>query len=446
MSIKRGFAGGVWLLVVVLSGALLAAAQGDREPDYIAGEDASGMTVTMQLGEVLLVQLRANPTTGYVWQWDLIGVEVLGEPVDRYVPDPGDADGAGGTQSWAFEAIRPGTARLLFGELPPDEGAEPIYSYELTIVVEAPPTSPEATDEPGQRVVSLTEASHRQPVELAVGDTLKIVLHDNPATGYEWERYYPPPAPIAQADVTVIEVLPDSPAAEADFQPGDVILTVNEQAVAHTGMFESLLDAPRDEPLLVVVARQGEQIELPLSLGDYEPEMTERAQIVNVLNGSPADEADLAVDDVIVAIDGESLASVNQFIETVADHDGEPVTLTVVRGTRQLEIPVTPRAEVDGVARIGAGVIRLPLSAAGLIAANHHIVSGEPDSEADDAILASLGEPEYIPASSDAVGAGGMSVWQFEAASPGEVALVLVYQRPGTANISRVFAVQVTVD
>jgi S1-C subfamily serine protease len=67
------------------------------------------------------------------------------------------------------------------------------------------------------------------------------------------------------------------------------------------------------------------------------------AMVVSVEKGSPAEQSRVRPDDVIVAFNDEPIASVHDLHkELVADRIGTPCKLTVLRGTEQLTIYVTP--------------------------------------------------------------------------------------------------------
>ncbi|PSB04356.1 RIP metalloprotease RseP, partial [filamentous cyanobacterium CCP2] len=76
---------------------------------------------------------------------------------------------------------------------------------------------------------------------------------------------------------------------------------------------------------------------------------------------APAAQAGLRAEDVIVAVDNESLGSGNEarivLMERIQDHANQPIELTVQRGERQVELTVTPQAEEDGIARIGVQLL-----------------------------------------------------------------------------------------
>ena len=60
-------------------------------------------------------------------------------------------------------------------------------------------------------------------------------------------------------------------------------------------------------------------------------------------------------------------------------------------------------------------------------------------------VLAQGGEPEYITPDSDALGAGGTSVWRFEAVGAGDTTLRLYYARDEGDDPDRTFSITVTV-
>jgi S1-C subfamily serine protease len=67
-----------------------------------------------------------------------------------------------------------------------------------------------------------------------------------------------------------------------------------------------------------------------------------RGAVVGAVTGDPARSAGLQVGDVIVAVDGSQISSSDDLVATISNHKpGDKVTLTVDRGTQQIEVPVT---------------------------------------------------------------------------------------------------------
>ncbi len=65
-------------------------------------------------------------------------------------------------------------------------------------------------------------------------------------------------------------------------------------------------------------------------------------RVVDVRAGSPASQAKLQPDDIIVALDGQAMPDINLLRDEIRMHaPGDKVTLTVERGTQQLDLSVT---------------------------------------------------------------------------------------------------------
>ena len=71
--------------------------------------------------------------------------------------------------------------------------------------------------------------------------------------------------PFVRADVTVYDVMPDSPAAEAGLEQGDIILSLDGQPVESADEFNDLIDQQTDEPVNLFIERDGEQFDLSLT-------------------------------------------------------------------------------------------------------------------------------------------------------------------------------------
>lgn len=129
-----------WRTLITLTLLLLLAACGGGgaapENVYIADEADNGQTVTMAAGDVLQVMLSENPTTGYLW-----AIVTNDEAVLRLSDEPAyevesDAIGAGGTKTFLFDAVGPGTSVLrLVNARPQETAVEPVATFELTVQV-----------------------------------------------------------------------------------------------------------------------------------------------------------------------------------------------------------------------------------------------------------------------------------------------------------------------
>ncbi|MCE5254403.1 MAG: protease inhibitor I42 family protein [Actinomycetia bacterium] len=108
---------------------------------YVLDENDDGATVTLEVGDILKVALRGNPTTGYSWtvtQSDEAAaiLESVGGPY--YVPDTG-LIGSGGVFTFVFKAVSPGEATLSLAYSRPWEDVPPSETFSVTVLVQAGP-------------------------------------------------------------------------------------------------------------------------------------------------------------------------------------------------------------------------------------------------------------------------------------------------------------------
>lgn len=181
--------------------------------------------------------------------------------------------------------------------------------------------------------------------------------------------------------VSIVDVLPESPAAQAELQIDDLITGVNGTDVSSARDVVELirelapgdlvsLDITRDGETLTVEATlgtlsqftpnvRGERFGFPLMptngrLGvAFEPltaelsaelnlDITEGALIREVATGSAAETAGLQVDDVVTAVNDEPVDAERTLRDRlIAYEPGDTVTLTLLRAGESLDISVT---------------------------------------------------------------------------------------------------------
>ena len=169
-----------------------------------------------------------------------------------------------------------------------------------------------------------------------------------------------------EAGIVIIAVEADGPAAGAGVVRGDILQEIDGEAVEDTGTLVSALSErqPGDEVQLTVL--HGDDLRtLAATLGDrngdaylgitpacsmydeHEGVMTWSAApagalITEVLPDSPAEAAGLLEGDVIVAVDGQEVASGSDLVDALSGHQpGDTVTLDVERdGEEAVEIAV----------------------------------------------------------------------------------------------------------
>lgn len=98
-------------------------------------QDDRGKSLEASVGDVILVQLEENPTTGYRWAV----AEVDGRVLDLKESDYSRMDeagiGGGGTRTFAFTAQSPGTTRTALQLRQEWDPENPEGRFEVTIHV-----------------------------------------------------------------------------------------------------------------------------------------------------------------------------------------------------------------------------------------------------------------------------------------------------------------------
>lgn len=142
------------------------------------------------------------------------------------------------------------------------------------------------------------------------------------------------------------------------------------------------------QPLPIVVERDGQRIPLTITpiarvedgetagVLDFGPDYGNVPVVVReVTANSPASEAGLQADDQILAINGEPVKSSDQVTQFISAHKGQPITLSVKRAGRQVDITATSRKLADGRDRLGfAPSEDVPLHRVGLAGAAGYAV------------------------------------------------------------------------
>lgn len=105
------------------------------------GASDSGGEKTLAVGDLLIVTLDSNATTGYSWNLS----EISDAAIIRYVSDeyvaPEQSDppvvGAPGQEVWTFEALAAGTAAISMRYIQPwMPDADPAETFDITVIAE----------------------------------------------------------------------------------------------------------------------------------------------------------------------------------------------------------------------------------------------------------------------------------------------------------------------
>ncbi len=145
--------------------------------------------ITVDPGNVVVVPLAGNPTTGYIWQSKVSADGVLVQRGESSFlnsnPDPNIA-GSGGYEVFTFDAAAPGEVTVTFTHSQPwDDKTPPEQVIEVPFVVSAPVIAAEPPALPAP--VTIGEAENGSTVEVQVGGMLNVDLPGNPTTGYIWQ-------------------------------------------------------------------------------------------------------------------------------------------------------------------------------------------------------------------------------------------------------------------
>ncbi len=177
---------------------------------------------------------------------------------------------------------------------------------------------------------------------------------------------------------TVGWVLPDSPAARAGVQPGDVVLSMD--GVSASNWSELTLNAALagGREVDLVLGRDGDKTTIrihvpkpPFSLQELGWLPAHSARVDRLVQGLPASEAGIQAGDRVVSIDGIEIVAVEQISAVVGESGGRPVRFELERAGSLREVAVTPKLR-DGRLQVGimvraefeSAISRLPLPAA----------------------------------------------------------------------------------
>jgi inhibitor of cysteine peptidase len=84
-------------------------------------ESQNGIEIALQPGETLEIELNENPTTGFRWALESVGVPACILVEDSYESST-VTPGAGGSHRWQFQAVQIGEGRIALRYRRPWEG------------------------------------------------------------------------------------------------------------------------------------------------------------------------------------------------------------------------------------------------------------------------------------------------------------------------------------
>ena len=92
---------------------------------------------TLDVGDKIRIELCANPSTDYEWEYEMTEDDIVMEEDHDYDEPESDIDGTAGTEFWTFEAVNPGNTEISMEYTLPDAGnTEGSWILVMTITVE----------------------------------------------------------------------------------------------------------------------------------------------------------------------------------------------------------------------------------------------------------------------------------------------------------------------
>jgi regulator of sigma E protease len=181
--------------------------------------------------------------------------------------------------------------------------------------------------------------------------------------------------PAIEVNTPTVEwVMPDSPAAQAGFHPGDQILRFDAFKRPDWSQIDAQSRLNADQIVPVTIQRDNQTMVLNLhilasaktdsfDLGDegflpqfyYGP-----IKVDDVSPGLPAEQAGLRPGDAIEAVDGHPFHTVSSLLVYMQEGQGKPVTLTVLREGQTLNLVGHP-TKLDTGYKLGFSVAPVPV-------------------------------------------------------------------------------------
>jgi inhibitor of cysteine peptidase len=158
----------------------LAQGCAQKQAPVVTGPRQQSKTVTTGPGEVFMIDLPSNKTTGYEWALTKpIDTAIVTVQGNTYIAGPAKT-GVDGHQVFRFKTVGRGTTLIPLEYIQPWERNKPAKSFVITVNV----TTGEVSDvkkysDPGT------------PITNAVGQEFLIALEANPTTGYQWQLSKP---------------------------------------------------------------------------------------------------------------------------------------------------------------------------------------------------------------------------------------------------------------
>ena len=132
----------IGLVLMAGCGSVAGAGRPEATPvgEAVLGAEDNGRQVALVPGQMLVIALESNPTTGYSWELiegDSAVVQQVGEVEFSASAQEGEQlVGAGGTETFRFGAVDQGQTTLtLVYHRPWEKGVAPLETFSVEVVV-----------------------------------------------------------------------------------------------------------------------------------------------------------------------------------------------------------------------------------------------------------------------------------------------------------------------
>jgi len=222
------------------------------------------------------------------------------------------------------------------------------------------------TDEPDPRGFSSKPRWQRLIVVFA-GPAMNVVLAVALLAGLYMVRY--PKLASAQGPAAIGYVKPDSPAAKAKVQEGDIIVQIEDKSnpTWEDVLLREVVSAGRGLP--IIVERGGERIpavvtpELDPKAGLGLAGWAERTDIEvgGLVAGMDAERKGLLKGDLLISINGQPIRTIYRIHEVLKQSEGKPVDIVYRRDGKDVTVSITPNFS-DAMGSTGRWMIGVELA------------------------------------------------------------------------------------
>lgn len=153
---------------------------------------------------------------------------------------------------------------------------------------------------------------------------------------------------VVGASIQVVNLDNSSVLSNAGLLQNDIITDVNGAKFQSTDEFLKALYSPTQEPVHLSVLRGSDNQQVAVTV-NHTSQLNAVApitytQIQNVSKDSPAGQADIRPNDLVIAFNGKKIASVEEFRSEIQANLGKEVTITLERDGKPIDVTLTPRA------------------------------------------------------------------------------------------------------